>query len=130
MQTHNPAGHGSDSLEKEPSIAEFAIVEDQLAGLREQHGIDDGRKHSVLWRLIDHLFRAKENRAKVPLRKKTYLWLCLLGAFGAHRFYARQWAIAALYLLFCWSGVPLAMTIIDVMVVLPMKADENGIIYL
>lgn len=33
------------------------------------------------------------------------------------------------YLLTCWTGFSFAMTLIDVMVV-PMKTDEKGILYL
>lgn len=35
-----------------------------------------------------------------------------------------------IYLLTCWTGFSFAMTIIDFMIVVPMKADENGVIYL
>ncbi|MBM6717184.1 TM2 domain-containing protein [Gemmiger formicilis] len=50
--------------------------------------------------------------------------------FGAHRFYAKQWITAVVYLLTCWTGFSFAMTLIDVMVVVPMKTDEKGILYL
>lgn len=35
-----------------------------------------------------------------------------------------------LYLVTCWSGLSIAMTMIDAMIAVPMKPDENGIIYL
>lgn len=116
--------------EEGPSITDFAVAEDQLAHLREAAGVTDETHHNPLWRLIDRIFRIRERRVKQPVQKKTYLWLCLLGAFGAHRFYAKQWVTAVLYLLTCWTGFSFDMTIIDVMVVLPMKADEKGILYL
>lgn len=116
--------------EEGPSSTDFAVAEDQLAHLREAAGVTDETHHNPLWRLIDRIFRIRERRVKQPVRKKTYLWLCLLGAFGAHRFYAKQWVTAVLYLLTCWTCFSFAMTIIDVMVVLPMKADEKGILYL
>ena len=70
------------------------------------------------------------NRAKVPVNRKAYLRWCLLGVFGAQRFYAKQWKMGLLYLVTCWSGFSIAMTMIDAMIAVPMKSDENGIIYL
>lgn len=72
--------------EQQPSITDFAVAEDQLAHLREVQGETDEKHHNPLWRLIDRALRYREERIKQPVRKKTYLWLCLLGAFGAHRF--------------------------------------------
>lgn len=46
------------------------------------------------------------------------------------RFYAKQWKMGLLYLVTCWSGFSIAMTMIDAMIAVPMKPDENGIIYL
>ena len=37
------------------------------------------------------------NRAKVPVNRKAYLRWCLLGVFGAQRFYAKQWKMGLLY---------------------------------
>ncbi len=74
---------------------------------------DEAAGHGPLWRLID-----------------CYLRWCLLGVFGAQRFYAKQWKMGLLYLVTCWSGFSIAMTMIDAMIAVPMKPDENGIIYL
>lgn len=121
------AGAAADTA---PSITDFAVAEDQLAHLREAHGVETDTHHNPLWRLVDGAFRYRERRVKQAVRKKTYLWLCLLGMFGAHRFYAKQWITAVVYLLTCWTGFSFAMTLIDVMVVVPMKTDEKGILYL
>lgn len=43
---------------------------------------------------------------------------------------AKQWKMGLLYLVTCWSGFSIAMTMIDAMIAVPMKPDENGIIYL
>lgn len=115
---------------KDPSITQFAIVEDELDQLRQAHGIEDDTHHNFLWRLINRVLRYREERVKQPVKRKTYLWLCLLGIFGAHRFYAKQWITGTFYLLTCWTGFSIAMTIIDAMIVVPMKPDENGVIYL
>ena len=87
---------------------------------------DEAASHGPLWRLIDCAVTAHANRAKVPVNRKAYLRWCLLGVFGAQRFYAKQWKMGLLYLVTCWSGFSIAMTMIDA----PMKPDENGIIYL
>ena len=65
---------------------------------------------------------------EVPVNKKTYCWLCLLGPFGVHHFYAKHWIKGLLYLAFCWSGIPVAMAFIDWMEAFPKKPDENGMI--
>lgn len=117
--------------EKGPDLSDFIQAEGELQRLKQEQGIQDPpQKLNFLGRAIEYLLTVRERRIKQPIKKKTYLWLCLLGAFGIHRFYAKQWFTAVVYLLTCWSGFSLAMTIIDVMVVVPMKADENGIIWL
>ena len=56
--------------------------------------------------------------------------MCILGIFGAHRFYAKQWVTGIFYLATCWTGISIAMTIIDAITVIPMLPDENGMIEL
>ena len=105
----------AEAFQKDP----IAIIP---VGSTEQHG--------PLWRGIDYLMNLRERRVLQPVQKSTYLKLCWLGAFGIHRMYAKQWFTAAVYLATCWTGISIAMTLIDVMAVLPMKADEKGAIYL
>lgn len=109
---------------------DLALAETELENLKAEHGIEDDRKHGFVWNFIDRSLDRRENHEKVAVSKKKYLWLCLLGAFGAHRFYAKQYITAALYLLTCWTCFSVAMTIIDMMIIIPMKPDENGMIYL
>ena len=71
---------------------------------------DEAASHGPLWRLIDCAVTAHANRAKVPVNRKAYLRWCLLGVFGAQRFYAKQWKMGLLYLVTCWSGFSIAMT--------------------
>jgi TM2 domain-containing membrane protein YozV len=47
---------------------------------------------------------------------------------GGHRFYAKQYPLAMLYLLLFWTGFGAAMTIIDLLIVIPKQVDENGMI--
>ena len=50
--------------------------------------------------------------------------------FGAHQFYAKRPILGVLYLATFWSGFSFAMTLIDVIIAVPMKPDENGNIWL
>jgi len=50
----------------------------------------------------------------------------LTGWMGGHRFYTHQYKTALIYLLTCWTGFPLAMTLVDLMIVIPMQPDDNG----
>ena len=81
-----------------------------------------------LWKLYNRLARKRE---KVQVSKKAYLWLlALTGWMGGHRYYERRWVLGIVYTAFCWTGVPLAMCVIDAMAVIPIKADESGRIQL
>lgn len=77
-----------------------------------------------LWKLSEH---SRATKKACSFRKKTYLLLLLLtGWFGGHRYYEKRWGLGLLYTAFFWTGIPLAMCIIDAMIVIPMKADCNG----
>lgn len=39
-----------------------------------------------------------------------------LGGLGVHRFYLKQYLYGILYLIFCWTFIPLLISIIDVIV--------------
>ena len=114
--------------ENQQLLSDIAMAQAELNELKKEHGIEDEEKG--LKKLISKLLNKREERVKVPVKKKTYIRLCLLGMFGAHRFYAKQYFTAVIYLLLFWSGISFSMTIIDWMIVAPMKADENGDIYL
>lgn len=77
-----------------------------------------------LWRLMEFLH---SRRVYHCVNKKRYLiLLVLLGWCGGHRFYERRWYLAALYFCFFWTGIPLAMCLLDALAVIPVRADENG----
>ena len=51
--------------------------------------------------------------------KGIALLLCLfLGGFGAHKFYLHSYFLGTLYLLFCWTFIPLLWSIIDFIIML------------
>lgn len=110
---------------KDIDINELIAAEAELAALKKEHGVKE--QEGKVSRAVSAFFERREAREEVLLSKKKYLILALLtGWMGGHRFYAKQYPVAILYLLFFWSGFPVAMTIIDLLVVIPKEADEQG----
>ncbi len=63
------------------------------------------------------------------VNKKTYILLAVFtGWMGGHRFYEKRYKLAALYLLFFWTLIPLTMVVLDVMVAIPRQPDSQGMI--
>ena len=61
------------------------------------------------------------------VNKTTYCLLTFfLGGIGVHKFYAGKTGTGVLYLLFCWTGVPAFIALIEFIVCLCKKADANG----
>jgi len=105
-------------------LDEYVALKMELDELKKQQGI---QTESKLSRFVSSLFEKKENREKVKINKKKHLWTAiLLGWAGGHRFQAKQPILGALYLLTCWSGFSMAMTIIDIVIIIPMQPDEDG----
>ena len=100
-------------------------LEQELVEAKEASGM--ASKRNALFRFIDK--KIADYKPKTVSKKKYIAllwscgWLC-----GAHRFYAGKKITGLLYLLFCWTGIPFAMCIIDWMQVVPVQADENGAI--
>ncbi len=51
-----------------------------------------------------------------------------LGGFGLHKFYAGQKKFGIMYLVFCWTGIPEILGVIDCIRGILKKSDENGMI--
>ena len=59
--------------------------------------------------------------------KGVYIGLCLiLGGIGAHHFYAGKWFRGLLYLGFSWTGVPVVIALIDLLIAIFKRSDVNG----
>ncbi len=114
--------------EERKILADLAYAQAELNELKKEHGIEDEEKG--LKKLITKYFDKREARVKHPVSKKKYMKLGLLGIFGVHRFYAKHYVLGVVYLLLCWTGISITMTIIDMMEVAPMEADGNGYIML
>ena len=110
-------------------ISEIIAAQRELDELKEEYGLQEEEKG--IKKAISNFFDKREAMSNVPINKKKYIWLAvLLGWAGGHRFYTKQYTTAVLYLLTFWTGYSLAMTIIDLMIVIPKKTDEEGNIYL
>ena len=61
------------------------------------------------------------------VNKVLYLVLCFfLGYIGIHKFYAGKTGAGILYLLFCWTGIPAILAVIDFIIGLLKPSDSNG----
>ena len=113
--------------EESVSMKEYLDASMELEKLRKENGIEVEEKGISKW--ITRFFNYKENRQKVALSKKKYLWvMLLLGWCGGHRFMAKQYVLGVVYLLLCWTGFSVAMTLIDLLIAIPLEADENGMV--
>ena len=117
------------SRKAEVSMRELLELEEELRSLKEKCHIKEEKKW---WHKIGDCMVNRLEREPVAVSRKKYIklavtcgWLC-----GAHRFYIGQKGLGILYLLFCWTGIPFAMTLIDLMIALPKEIDKSGNIIL
>ena len=113
--------------EKGVDIDEYVALQQELNELKKQNGT--AQEEKGISRMISKFFERQDAREKVRIRKKTLLWLTfLLGWAGTHRFVLRQPGLGTLYLCTCWSGFSISMSIVDWLLYVVMKPDEDGYI--
>ena len=84
-----------------------------------------------IWGFFWRITKKWRDREKHLISKKKYILMTVLtGWFGGHRFYAKRFYLGAIYLVFFWTFIPVMMSVLDIVEVIPMKADENGCILL
>ena len=114
-------------------MMELAVLEEELYLLKKEKGLLKEKKG--FWKFIDRYFHGdaadavEEPKQKEPciVNRKKYFWfLMLTGWCGGHMFYAKKYGVGALYLALFWTGFPLASSIVDWLIWLPKKPDENG----
>ena len=111
------------------SFDDYLALQKELDETRKKYGVEV--KEGRISRAISNFFDRRGSREPSIVVRKKYLLLALFtGWMGGHRFYAKQYPTAILYLLFFWSGFPIAMTLIDLMVAIPKEADAEGKILL
>ena len=114
-------------IEKEATLEEYYKALCELDELEEKYGLKEPKKEGRIKQAITNFFERRENEPKVLVNKKKYVWTAiLLGWAGGHRFLVKQWKIGLLYLAVCWCGFSMAHTICDLIIIIPMKPDENG----
>ena len=114
-----------ERLDSPEDIKKFIELENELQKTKEAYGIEE--KETLLQKFAGWYQNLINSREKRLVSRKTYIWLAVLtGWMGGHRFYTHQYKTALIYLLTCWAGFPFAMTVVDLMIVIPMKPDENG----
>ena len=63
----------------------------------------------------------------MKISKGIYIMLCLfLGAVGVHKFYAGKWVQGLLYLTFCWTGIPVFIAFLDLLIAIFKTPDSQG----
>ena len=63
----------------------------------------------------------------MKVSKGIYIALCLfLGGLGVHKFYSGKWVQGLLYLVFCITGVPMVLSVFDLLFAIFKKSDEYG----
>lgn len=114
-------------IEKQVTLEEYYKAVCELDELEEKYGLKEPPKEGKVKKAISNFFDRREEQEKVCVSKRKYVWTAvLLGWAGGHRFLVKQWKVGLLYLAVCWCGFSMAHTVVDLLIVLPMKPDENG----
>lgn len=57
-------------------------------------------------------------------KKAATLWALFLGGIGAHKFYLGKTGAGILYLLFFWTGIPMLIALIEVIMLVLMDEED------
>ena len=118
-----------EKLEQKNLLTDIALAQAELNELKKEYGIEEEKKSGKISRAVSSMFERAENREPVAVSKKKYVIMALLtGWFGGHRFYTKHYKTGFLYLAFSWLGLGLYHTVLDILQVIPMQPDENGMI--
>jgi len=61
------------------------------------------------------------------VKKIAYVLIALfLGGIGIHKFYAGKIGMGIMYILFCWTGIPAFIALIEAIIAAFKPADANG----
>lgn len=115
-----------DSDEK-ITIKDYVLANMALEDAKLEAGIQDEEPPKGLFGLLYRYQNWKENRTRHRVNKKKYILLLIfLGWMGGHRYYEKRYLLGAVYTAFFWTFIPLCSCLVDLLIVLPAKADENG----
>ncbi len=66
---------------------------------------------------------------KRPVNKLAYILLAIfLGGLGIHNFYAGKTGLGILFLVFCWTGIPVVIAVIQAIIAAFKPSDAYGCI--
>lgn len=103
---------------------DFAIANFALQDAKLEAGIEDTEPPKGL---IGKYLWWKLNRPRHKVKKKTYILLTIfLGWLGVHRFYEKRYVLGVVYAALCWSTISLFLSFTDLLIAIPIKADEDG----
>lgn len=108
--------------EKISDIRRLIDLENELEELRRANG--EPVKTPFWVKLVDKIVNALPEPKSVSRARYLKLALCCGWFCGAHRYYAGHKLQALCYLLLCWTGIPFAMTIVDILQVLLKTAPD------
>lgn len=117
----------NDPSQQFVNLDEMVAAQMELDELKQQYGLAEPKKEGKISRAISNYFRRKEDEEKVLVsRKKLIRYALLLGWCGGHRYYMKQYKMGIIYSLLFWTGWPFAMTLIDLIEIVPIPPDEDG----
>lgn len=127
-----PEAEQEEKLQEPAQESQKDTLLDEMARLdfENQMAHEKAGKEAPTYGFWGWVYRMQKKYGDRPLHrvdKKKYILLAIFtGWMGGHRFYEKRYLLAAFYLLFCWTLVPLTMVVIDLMIVLPKQADAEG----
>lgn len=66
------------------------------------------------------------NGRKVVNKVAYVLFAILLGSFGVHKFYVGKVGLGIVYIIFCWTGIPALIGLIEGIIALTKPSDVYG----
>ena len=70
-----------------------------------------------------------KNRRKMKSRTTAWILALFLGGIGIHKFYLRKTAWGVVYLVFCWTYIPLIVSFVEFIVLASMSDKEFNLKY-
>lgn len=104
-------------------------IQELIERLAELQGEDETIKF-IEKAKMENKVEIKEYAKENGVNKTLYLVFCfILGGFGVHKFYVKRYVQGVFYLIFCWTWIPVIISLIEGVMAIREPADENGRVY-